>query len=312
VAPNVLPDLIALPSDQLENAVSDGLLYPLDGLLDMGNMYNAGVEFGRINNAQYGYPFLISDFYHLVYNPNVVTDIFARRWADFATLDRAQMILPANGLAGANLVLQLYRGANGSLTDGETAFEFQPPPLADAVNGIQRGVVDGFLLAESADITTESDAWNHFQSGNSTIIFINAETFLARRAQGNGSSFAPLPTSRTTTSPVVRGWVWAITTPNVERQAISAELITYLTNPQNLGTYSAALQILPARGDAFDAWQLNAYTTFLQTQLSAAVAYPNKLSINRLNALTTATVATLKQEITVEQAVEQINAIVIP
>ncbi len=312
IAPNVLPDLIAIPSDQLEKAVSEGLVYPLGDLLDVGGMFPAGGEFGRINNIQYGYPFLITDFYHLVYNPNVVTDIFARRWADFTTLDRAEIVLPANSQAGASLLLQLYRGANGSLTDGESAFQFQAPPLTDALNDIGRGITDGFLLVESADMTTPTEAWNYFQSGNATIIFINAEAFLAQRAQGNGSSFAPLPTSRTATSPVVRGWVWAITTPNVERQAISAELITYLTNPQNLGAYSSAMLIPPASSDAFEAWQINAYTTFLDTQLAAAVAYPNRLSINSLNALTTVTVATLKQEITLEEAILQINTVATP
>ncbi len=312
VAPNVLPDLIALPSDQLEQAVSEGLVYPLEELLDEGEMFPVGREFGRIDNIQYGSPFLITDFYHLVYNPNVVTGTFARRWSDFSTLERAAMVLPANGQAGANLLLQLYRGANGSLTDGESDFQFQVPPLEEALIDIRQGVSDGFLVAESANIAKQMEAWSYFESGNASIIFSNAETFLAQRAQGNGSSFAPLPSSRTATSPVVRGWVWAIATPNVERQAISAELVTYLTNPQNLGAYSTAMLIPPARSEAFDAWQINAYTTFLRTQLATAVAYPNKLSINSLTALTNVTVATLKQEITTEQAIEQVNAIVIP
>lgn len=312
VAPNILPDLIALPSDQLETAVKDGLLYPLDELVDLGEMFSAGVEFGRIDNTQYGFPFLITDFYHLVYNPNVITGIFARRWADFSTLERAKIVFPAGRQAGAALLLQLYHGANGSLSDGETTFQFQVPPLTASLNDVQRGIEDGFLLVESANVSSNLDAWNYFSSGNATITLINSETFLVQRAQGNGSSFAPLPTRNTNASPVVRGWVWAIATPNVERQAISAELLTHLTNPQNLGAYSAAMLIPPAGSGAFEAWQPNEYTTFLQTQLAAAVAYPSKLSINSLNALTNVTVALLKQQITIEEAIEQINTISIP
>lgn len=307
IAPNVLPDLVALPSDQLERAVSDGLVYPIADLVNVEGTFAAGQDLGQINNVQYGYPFLITDFYHLAYNPNVVTGIFARRWADFSTLERAEMILPAASHAGADLLLQLYHGANGSVTDGEAAFQFQSPPLTTALNDIQRGVADGFLLSSSADLTNESAAWDQFQSGAATIIYLNAETFLKYRSQGNGSSFAPLPTNRATATPVVRGWVWAITTPNVERQALAAELIAYLTNSQNLGAYSSTMLIPPATLEAFDAWQVNAYTTFLQTQLSAAVAYPSKLSPNNLNTLTEVTTALLRQEISADAAIEQIN-----
>ena len=311
IAPSVLPDLIALPSDQLQTAVRDGLVFPLTDL-DVSGTYPAGQAFGRVNNTQYGYPFLISDFYHLVYNPNIITGDFADRWADFAQLERAQIILPANGMAGANLLLQLYASEGGSLADSETAFQLQAPPLTEALTMLETGAISGFLMSQSAAIVEPAEAWNLFQSGNATIIYTSAESFLTRRAEGNGSSFAPLPGDSGGARPVVHGWVWAITTPNVERQALAAELIAHFTTPQNLSALSTELMIPPASAAGFLDWQINEYTSFLQTELANAVAYPNTLNANGINALAAATTAILVRQGTVQETAEQLNAALQP
>ena len=85
--------------------------------------------------------------------------------------------------------------------------------------------------------------------------------------------------------PVVGGYVWAISTPDVARQAISAELIQWLSNPQNLGTWSNSSGMLPARPVAFAQWENDPYVTFLQSRLQQAHAQPNRLDSVSMSAL---------------------------
>jgi ABC-type glycerol-3-phosphate transport system substrate-binding protein len=50
--------------------------------------------------------------------------------------------------------------------------------------------------------------------------------------------------------PLTTSWAWAITTTDPIRQPLAADLITFLTAPENLANWSSRSQILPARREA--------------------------------------------------------------
>jgi ABC-type glycerol-3-phosphate transport system substrate-binding protein len=75
--------------------------------------------------------------------------------------------------------------------------------------------------------------------------------------------------------PVTSGWVWLISTSDPTKLALVAELLDYLVEPQNLGSWSSASNILPARRDALETWTRDSrYRAFIAAQLETAQASP--------------------------------------
>jgi ABC-type glycerol-3-phosphate transport system substrate-binding protein len=76
-------------------------------------------------------------------------------------------------------------------------------------------------------------------------------------------------------TPLVDGWVWAISTTQPNRRDIAAELIAFLVNETNLGEWSQESKELPARRQALTQWPGgDAYVNFIQLELERAQANP--------------------------------------
>lgn len=305
VAPAILPDVIILPTNQLASAAAEGLIYPITELVDSSGLYPAALDLGTVGETLYGLPFILTDLYHLAYNSSVFTDTIPSDWSNLALLPDANLVLAAAGDDGAAFTLQTYIDANGQVATDSAAI-FAEEPLANALSQIQLGVDTGLIVKESAEFTASAETWNFFRRGDANIAVVKSADFLLEQIEGTAIKFAPIPGNNGQMPPVVSGWAWAITTPDVARQAVSAELIAWLTNSQNLGSWSAAAGLLPARSIAFSQWQSDPYITFLQTQLQVAHALPAQLDSSVTNALTNAAVSLIKQPLSAEDAASQI------
>lgn len=118
VAPSILPDLIVLPSSQLETAVTDGVVYPIEELLDPSlfeDLYPAAQSIAQVNEQYYGYPFAITQLNHLAYQTSVITTTPPLRWNEFIENPAANFVFPAAGPGATRLVLQLYLAGGGPL-----------------------------------------------------------------------------------------------------------------------------------------------------------------------------------------------------
>ncbi len=107
VAPTILPDLIAIPIDQLGAALSEELIYPLDGLIEtsfLEDLYPAALELVLKDSQVSGYPFALTGLPHLAYNSEVVTTTIPTSWEPFIELPYS-FIFPANGRSGGTLAL---------------------------------------------------------------------------------------------------------------------------------------------------------------------------------------------------------------
>ncbi|MEJ2750190.1 MAG: extracellular solute-binding protein, partial [Anaerolineae bacterium] len=102
VAPSILPDLVALPTNQLATAVNEGLIYPLNDLIDpalFDDLYPAAKTMAQVGDQYYGYPFAITNLTHLAYQTSVITTTPPLRWDDLAANVNTPFIFPADGPA---------------------------------------------------------------------------------------------------------------------------------------------------------------------------------------------------------------------
>lgn len=313
VAPSILPDLILLPTGQIPAAVSDGLIFPLNGLVAEGqldeamfdDLYPAGRELVTIGENVYGYPIAFENIYHFAYNSNVVTQTLGATWGDLGGDSVANLIFPAGGAAGGQLALQLYMEAGGTFVNvaGESALE--QTALVTALTVLSEGVEAGFVWPASVDVGSLEESWQIFQNSPSSLVQTSAEQFLRQRGLGFTVDFVPLPGREAPLPPHVTGWAWAISTPDPARQALAAELISWLGLPQNVGEWSVQALRPPARRGAMNSWAVeDAYTVFLHEQLLMAEAFPAGATSQIVDVFNQAVVAVVAQTSTPQEAAD--------
>lgn len=274
VAPNVLPDLILLPADQLPTAVRERFVYPLEETVALDGFYLAALALGQVNGRQFGYPAGFSELYHAVVNKSAFPDGPPPTWDELLLNERARLGLAANGRAGVALTLQLYRSGGGTLDTQGDRLVLQETVLAKALGRLQTLDAAGRLTPEAERQTTDAEAWNSYLQGNASLVVVNASFYLDARSQTRSSDFGLIPGNTESARPLATGYVWAVTTADPVRRPLAEALLAYLADPAQLGPWSAAARVLPTRPAAFAAWTDDPYHDFLRTALNLAEAYP--------------------------------------
>ena len=317
IAPSILPDVILLSTHHLRDAAAQDLIYPLDDLLDeemVNDLYPVARELAA-DEFLYGYPFALTNFQHLVYNSNVITATLPGNWPDLIAADRGHFIFPAAGPVGAEFTLQLYLAGGGTLLNDAGQPALQVDPLADAFRQIEQGVTANFIDVESGNTVTVEQAWQILQNQPDHIAQTTAAHFLRQQVlDGSGTyNYVPLPGPNGPLPSLVDGWTWAISTPDPARQALAAELISWLASSQNLGEWSFQSRILPARRSAFLFWpQDEPYVAFLQEQIANARPFPDGANTTLLAALNDGTSDVVLGLTTTQAAAEEAAATLLP
>lgn len=295
VAPSILPDIVALPVEQLGPALTDQLIYPLDAYLPEtfdALLFPASQTQARFNNQIAGYPFAITHLTHLAYNTAVVDQTIPLDWDALIELEDNRLGLPTAGRDGDRLLLQLYLAAGGTLTNEAGQPSLDVLPLAFALESIRNGLDTGFVDPTLAQASTFVEMWNAYDNDRATIILTTASDMLRRLpTTPNQTAVFQVSGFNDPLVPLVSGWAWALTTPDPSEQTAAIDLITYLTGPENVAAWSAQTNVLPARTDIIAQWDIDpTYLSFLEQELNRANAYPD--------AATTAVQTVLRQALT--------------
>ncbi len=278
VAPAILPDLIAIPSDQLTMAAEDGLIFPLDGLVNnaaLEDLYPAAQVMAYSEGQLVGFPFAFTNLPHLAYNNSIITDTIPLTWGELISDTTHPMILPAAGHEGAKLLLQLYLAAGGTLINEAGRPALQVAPLTVALEQISQGRGSGFILSQSSNTTSLADSWQLFQTVTAVHTLTSSDQFLHERSDSLPVGFTPIPGLSAPLVPLVDGWAWAISTAEQTHRPMAVELMMALISPQNLGNWSLQHHTLPTSRAAFDQWpEDDAYVRFIRQELELAQFTP--------------------------------------
>ncbi|MCA9918453.1 MAG: extracellular solute-binding protein [Anaerolineales bacterium] len=291
VAPDILPDLIAIPTDQLSLALSEELIYPLGNLVDtslLEDLYPSALNLVLKDNQLGGYPFVLTGLTHLTYNSETVTNTIPNRWEPFIAQPNS-FVFPANGLAGGTLGLQFYLAAGGTLTNEAGQVALQVEPLATALQQLFIAENDGFILDQSSNYSTFQESWQLFQAGTANVALTNSEQYLRLRDANGAYQVTAVPGLDRSLNPLVTGWAWAISTSDPTRRELAAELLNTLIDSNNLGDWCYASKYLPSRQAALAFWpEDDAYLPFASDQLSRASAMPVSSTSNIMTVLNNA------------------------
>ncbi len=285
VAPDMLPDIIALDVAEVEKAVEAGLLQPLDGLLDSRvteSLYPFASEAGLFHGKLYAVQYL-ADVDHATYLPAQIAeppanwiDLLARRTAYLFPIGRAQTG-SAQGSAGqpsaalSHAVLGQYLSAGATLA-ADRRLLLEPQPLLKLLAFYADAAQAGVLTPSGEGLADEEETWNAFSQGQGPLAYVSARQFLGR---GNApGEYAPTPGADGPAPSLASGWALAIVTRDPARQQAAAEFLAWLLEPENAGAWTARAGWLPTSSDALELVGDGPYMSFLDSLLAQARSLP--------------------------------------
>jgi ABC-type glycerol-3-phosphate transport system substrate-binding protein len=314
VAPDILPDVLLLPTDQLVEAARQQLIFPLEDLGDtegQGDLFAAAQELVTVEGSIYGYPVGLTNLQHLVYNSSVITETLTTSWNQLLDNAPGTLAFAAAGPPGAELTLQFYLANGGTLQteSGQTTLELEP--LTAALTSIVEGRSAGLINPDSGNAISAEQAWRIFTNTPDAMVQTDARFYFWRQAEGetDGLRVAPLAGPDGALNPLVSGWAWTLTTPDPARQALAVELVTWLASPQNVGEWTLENGVLPASDAAFEFWpEDDPFVQFLRRQLALARPFPSAANNAVMTSLAAATSDVVLQLSTPEAAAAEVAA----
>jgi ABC-type glycerol-3-phosphate transport system substrate-binding protein len=290
VAPSALPDVILLSDADLAIAAREGLIQPLDGLLDAeseANLFAFARNSARIDNKRMGLP-LTADVNHLVFIPDRLTTPPAD-WTELISGTLAFPFAFADGAHVSDAVLADYEMLGGVTINDEG----QPALALDALTQLLTTYRDaraaGVLASTYFDWPDPNAAWAAFRSTNAALTIGRASRYLSTSASAAAGAatlnFARVPPiTGDLTPPIGRTWNLALVARDPRRQALAIELIKYLSRADNAAAWTQAAHILPASAAALTLWGSDEeYAAFVRGELNRAVPPPSPAALDAVS-----------------------------
>jgi ABC-type glycerol-3-phosphate transport system substrate-binding protein len=302
-APAALPDLVALSQADLENAALKGLLVPLDGLAKTPHepdWFAFTRQLAILQGSTFGLPFA-ADSLVLVYRPARVKGPFPD-WDSLLT-QASPLAFPVSD-PEALLTLSLYQSLDGPLQDGQGRPVISADPLSQVLQDFERGVDRGVFPSWLTPYETGAQTWQAFDEQRSDLLITWVSAYLAERPPDG--AVQPLPGLGEASPNLATGWVWALSSPQPDRQQAAAQLAEFLVDPVFLAAWTEAAGFLPTRPTALAAWQSQELQTLLSPILLSARTLPSTDLLSTLGpVLREATLQVVKDGVDPVQAAEK-------
>jgi ABC-type glycerol-3-phosphate transport system substrate-binding protein len=274
VAPDVLPDIIALDAADLEAAARSGLIQPIGSLLPaelIDDLYPFARDLGSFNGELYGVLYS-ADLEHLSTSS---TTPLPQTWSDL--LDTPRRYLFALGSTSvSDAVLAHYLSAGGRLADEKGNPVLDEAALRTLLEIYQDAREAGVLPGNLDELDSADAVWSAWRGVGPAVANLNATRYLSVETRLPDLQVGELPALAQPARALGRGWAYAIVPTDSRRRAAAAQLVQHLLLPQNNGEWTRAAGVLPGRAAALAQWdQTDPYTTFVSDQLARARPLPS-------------------------------------
>ncbi|MCS6909609.1 MAG: extracellular solute-binding protein [Anaerolineales bacterium] len=270
VAPQALPDVVALPADDLARAARAGVLVPLDLLLPaetLTDTYPFAQTLSRVEGRWVGAPFA-ADARVLVYDTSLY-DAAPLRWADVVT---GTLIFPGGESDGLTL-LSDYLALGGSLTDDAGQPALDAARLAQVFAQLRALQEAERLSAAVLTYDDPTETWQVFRERRAGLALTTARWYLREADRMRRSAAALPPTAEGAPFTLAEGWSWAIVNRDAGRE-LSALLVQALIAPDALAEWTRAARWLPPRPSALAAWGDDPFAPLAAEALTRAQLRP--------------------------------------
>jgi ABC-type glycerol-3-phosphate transport system substrate-binding protein len=303
VAPQSLPDLVLLSDAQLHNGFNSNLIYTYPFTIpsnDDPDWYNLVEELGNFNQQTYSLPVGV-DGLLMVYNSRLI-ESQPLNWDDI--LRSAYLFSFPAADPEALYTHALYLSEGGELISEDGSVQIQAEALTPVLDFYSQAGSQTLLPGDIAQLDTDQKSWDKFIYGGRQVTVTWASRYFS--LVDDTLTASPLLTQEGSPITLVKGWGWALTTPDPNKQLVAAELARYLTEADFIGEWTQAAHLLPLRPNALTYWS-DDNDRMLASQLmpAAAVIPANDILEITGDYLSTAVIQTLTGELTAQEAAEQ-------
>lgn len=293
-APLALPDLVALPYSMLETAALKGLLHSFDGLtaaMEDPDWYEYARQLAQLQSSTYGLPFA-GDALVLVYRPTAVSAPPAD-WKGMLEMGKP-LVFPAAD-PQALFTLAMYQSAGGAVRDEQSRPALDVNNLSQVFTFYQDAGQSGLITYSLSQYQDDQQVWAAFIDQQADIVATWASRYLGGMLADTAS--APIPTPEGQPFTLGDGWVWALATPQADRQALGTQLAEYLSESSFLAQWTEEVGYLPPRPSALGAWKNTSLQAWAGPVAVSARLYPPSDVLTSLGTpLQQATLQVLKQQ----------------
>jgi len=254
-APEVLPDLIVLNHTDLQSAIDDALIAPLENVgLISDDFFPFALESVTRGEQTYALPFLVQAD-QMVYRPGVsATPPFS--WTDVLTKGYSLLFPAAPVDAYANdALLVAYLSAGGTLQDATGLVTLNSVALESVyqffIDLLERSLINPERSLSLVDATA---CWETYQQGIGRLSPVPMGAYWVARPDVGLPGWMPTPNGNPVT--LVHPWAVALVTLSPERREAALQLALWLTSPQPMGDVARSVPLMPARSLALDQWSL--------------------------------------------------------
>jgi ABC-type glycerol-3-phosphate transport system substrate-binding protein len=276
VAPTVLPNLVVLRRDDLATVAAGGLVTPLDNLLPveaLADYYPFAQAIGRANGAWVGLPFA-ADARVVAYLTNAYSNP-PLRWDDLTV---GTLSLPGTESSGLT-VLSAYLAEGGTLADDEGQVRLEADVLAQTLERFQGLRAAGVLQPAGLDYADTAATWQVFRDRRTTLAVTSAQLYMTEYFRVEGAAATLLPTAGEPPIALADGWSWAVVNVAPEHFALCAELLAWLTAPEQQAPWTEAANVLPTRAGTLAAWRAQRLVPFVSDVVTHAQLQPSAATL---------------------------------
>jgi ABC-type glycerol-3-phosphate transport system substrate-binding protein len=293
-APLAMPDLVLLSRPALETAALKGLLYSFDDftkLMDDPDWFEYSRQLAHIQENTYGIPFA-GDALVMLYRPG------SMNWPlnDWEKVLSAQsaLLFPA-GDTQAFFTLAEYEASGGAIQDNAGRPMLDQKILTNVLTFFQQAQAAGKMHYWLSQFENDQQAWQAYLDNRGSIVISWSSRYLKELPIDTAATLLPTPEGKNFT--LATGWVWALTSINLERRSLSAELAEFLVTSDFCATWSEASGYLPPRPSSLQKWRNNTSMTLVnEIETSAHLIPPSDVLVIVGQVLEEATIKVLKQE----------------
>jgi ABC-type glycerol-3-phosphate transport system substrate-binding protein len=252
VAPEILPDIVLMPSGLLEEVAQTGLLFPLDTLVGeplRQDLFPFATRDTRVEGNWLAVPLVVQIEQGVTQagtleEPVLMLERLLRQdtpvWL-FAGQGRNEGEMN-NALLVQLLAISESRPGPGTLPQQEE--------IAALLATLQAAQQRGSIPRQVLQLQDHSLLFDRLETGLASLIQSTSRHYLLQRADNPTLTFAPLPTMTGRIDTVVEGYLMGVTTDDPRQQEAVRQFLAWSFDSTRLGEWSHEAHWLPARRSA--------------------------------------------------------------
>lgn len=282
VAPDALPELVLMRHSDMQLAVDERLIQPIEGWAPVNILAELSqhlLEIGTANSTLYGLPYLL-EIQHMIYQTESLS-IPPRSTEDILE-QQIPLIFNATSpeeVAVNDFLLAQYLAAGGRLVNAEGSPALNEDILIQVLTFFANAREDELIDPSLLDYTQRDAAYlNAFVNASQEeqgLALLDSRTFLTEyESLLQDYSVSRIPTASQEPFTFLNGWVWVLLTQNPEQQLKARSFITYLMSLDRAPAIADSLNMLPSQENALRIMSGGEYIDVMSGLLENATFIP--------------------------------------